>query len=85
MEFVEVAQPEVVVDMPVGGQVIHVAEGGTQGGRVPTVSIWVVGDDAGPMAPRRFAVVFTGQPAPLGTHRGTFISGPYVHHVFEVA
>ena len=66
------------VRMPVGAEVVHVAE---QGGQ-PT--LWAIVDSSQPMVRRLIHVVGTGDAVPDGTaYVGTAHLGGYVLHVFD--
>jgi hypothetical protein len=71
---------ESTVQMPEGAIVTHVA---SQDGRA---TIWAEVDTDAPPQSRSFSLVPTGGEVPAGAHHvGTFLSGPTVWHVSEVA
>lgn len=70
---------DVVIQMPRGAKVLHVAAQGDQ----PT--LWALVDPAQPMHPYRFLMRGTGHPVPdnVGPHVGSFFHGPFVWHLFQ--
>jgi len=70
---------ENTIEMPVGAKVIMVAKRDM----VPT--IWFEVETENPMEDRHFHVVGTGHPIPeQARHVGSWISTPFVWHLYEV-
>jgi len=68
--------------MPPGSRIVHVAIQGI------TPHLWAevirCADDSPEMVPRKFTVIGTGQPMPIGsTYVGTVHQPPFVWHVVE--
>lgn len=75
--------PEHAIGMPQGAKILRVAEQDWE------VTLWALVDTEKPIEYRSFAVLATGEAldptwAPWARHVGTYISGAYVWHVFEI-
>lgn len=71
---------EQTLDLPTGADVVHV--GHDPGG---TPCLWAIIDTDAPVVSVKILVKGTGHPLPAGEidHLGSFLSGPFVWHLFR--
>ena len=70
---------EVVISMPLGAEILHVADLGPA-----MLHVWARVDPTAPLVDRHFVIVGTGNPCPaVGSHVASVVTGPFVWHVFE--